>query len=292
MNRSRLAPITRSLAAAVLLLAAAPAGAAPPSGDGEPVPPNVVLLLVDDLGACDLGATGSAFYRTPRIDALAAAGTRFARAYAACPVCSPTRASVLTGRHPVRVGITDWIPGQSRTGRFLKVEDRDELALEEVTLAEVLKSRGYRTFFAGKWHLGGRGSWPTDQGFDANVGGNAKGSPPGGYYAPWKNPTLEAEAPGEYLTDRLAAETAGFIEDAAGGPFFAMLSFYNVHTPITADRETVAGFEDAAADRFDGPTPILEEAGGTGAAAVSAARRSVRYSPGAVAASVGFFHGA
>lgn len=204
-------------------LAAAPADAAPP---------NVVLFLVDDLGANDLGCTGSTFYQTPHIDALAASGTRFSQAYAACPVCSPTRASILTGRHPVRVNVTDWIPGARRKGRFQHVEDRDELALEEVTLAEVLKEEGYRTFFAGKWHLGGRGFWPTDQGFDANVGGNSQGSPPGGYYAPWTNPTLTARADGEYLTDRLSDETAAFIQEATdvreGGtppPFFAMLAF-------------------------------------------------------------------
>ena len=260
------------MTAAPLLAAALLSANAPPGGDGEARPPNVLLILVDDLGAHDLGCTGGDFYKTPRIDALAAAGTRFRQAYAACPVCSPTRASLLTGRHPVRVGITDWIPGARRKGRFRHVDDRDSLALEEITLAEVLKGEGYSTFFAGKWHLGPEGFWPTDQGFDVNVGGNAKGSPPGGYYAPWKNPTLTAKSAGEYLPDRLAAETAGFIDGAAGGPFFAMLSFYNVHTPITPDRTTLAGFEKDAG-RFEGPTPEIAEAGGSGGAAVSRGRR-------------------
>ena len=234
---------------------------APPTGDGETVPPNVVLFFVDDLGANDLGCTGSSFYKTPHIDALAAAGTRFSQAYAACPVCSPTRASLMTGRHPVRVDITDWIPGQSRSGRFRHVEDRDELPLSEVTLAEVLKEDGYRTFFAGKWHLGGEGFWPDDQGFDVNLGGHHKGSPPGGYYAPYKNPALEAKEEGEYLTDRLAEETAAFVTRSADRPFFAMLSFYNVHTPIQADEITLPQFE-RAAENFDGPTPFLKETGG------------------------------
>ena len=245
---------------------------APPAADGEAAPPNVVLFFVDDLGANDLGCTGSSFYKTPHIDALAAAGTRFSQAYAACPVCSPTRASLLTGRHPVRVGITDWIPGQSRSGRFRHVEDRDELPLSEVTLAEVLKEDGYRTFFAGKWHLGGEGFWPDDQGFDVNLGGHHKGSPPGGYYAPYKNPALEAKAEGEYLTDRLSGETAAFVTRSAGEPFFAMLSFYNVHTPIQADKLTLPEFEQAA-QRFDGPTPFAKETGGGGNDATSRGRQ-------------------
>ena len=255
--------------APLLLIAACLAAPDEPS-------PNVLLIVVDDLGANDLGCTGSTYYETPRIDALAAAGVRFSQAYASCPVCSPTRAALFTGRHPVRVNITDWIPGQNRTGRFGHVEDRDELALEEVTLAELLKEHGYRTFFAGKWHLGGLGFYPTEQGFDVNLGGNHKGSPPGGYYAPWKNPTLEARADGEYLTDRLAAETADYVTrvaaDPAGGPFFASLCFYSVHTPITADRTTVDHFREKGDRLFDSPTPTLPEAGG-GNAAVTRGRQ-------------------
>ena len=261
--------MTPALLAAALLATAA-------------APPNVVLIVVDDLGARDLAVDqesrdGAAFHASPRIDALAAAGVRFTSAYAASPVCSPTRAALFTGRHPVAVNVTDWIPGRRARGRFLTVQDRDELALEEVTLAEVLKSHGYRTFFAGKWHLGGPGFWPTDQGFDVNVGGHDRGSPPGGYYAPWDNPVLEAKAPGEFLTDRLAAETANFIETAAtagdGRPFFAALCFYSVHTPITADKTTVVGFEQRAKDRFgDSPTPTAAETGG-GYTGVTRSRR-------------------
>ncbi|NNJ26807.1 sulfatase [Alienimonas chondri] len=262
-----------SLALVPMLFVVGNAAGASPRGDGEAGPPNVVLFLVDDLGANDLGCTGSTFYETPNIDALAASGTRFAQAYAACPVCSPTRASIMTGRHPVRVDITDWIPGARRKGRFQHVDDRNELALEEVTLAETLKEEGYGTFFAGKWHLGDEGHWPTEQGFDFNIGGNHKGSPPGGYYAPWTNPTLTARADGEYLTDRLSDETAAYVQNATGGeqgeagkPFFAMLSFYNVHTPITADEQTVAGFEEAAT-RLEGETPVILEDGGGNEAA-------------------------
>ena len=153
---------------------------------------NFVFFLVDDLGWADVGCFGSKFHETPNIDALAASGRKFTNGYAACPVCSPTRASIMTGRHPVRVDITDWIPGATAATaynpRFLQIEDRNELALEEVTIAEVLKDAGYQTFFAGKWHLGSEGFLPTDQGFEFNIGGHHRGSPPGGYYAPFKNP--------------------------------------------------------------------------------------------------------
>ncbi|MCG8699062.1 MAG: sulfatase-like hydrolase/transferase, partial [Bacteroidales bacterium] len=141
--------------------------------------PNFVFFLVDDLGWSDVGCFGSTFYETPHIDRIAATGMRFTQAYAACPVCSPTRASILTGRHPVRVGITDWIPGMKvKNPKLLTPEDRDALALEEVTIAEVLKGGGYQTFFAGKWHLGETEDfWPEYQGFDINIGGCHEGSP-------------------------------------------------------------------------------------------------------------------
>ena len=151
---------------------------------------NFVFFLVDDMGMMDLGTYGSTFHETPNIDKLAKTGMKFNYGYAACPVCSPTRASIMTGRHPVRVDITDWIPGSAnrKNNKLIHPEDRDNLALEEITIAEELKGHGYQTFFAGKWHLGNEGHWPTDQGFDFNIGGHHRGSPPGGYYAPWNNP--------------------------------------------------------------------------------------------------------
>ena len=224
--------------------------------------PNFVFLLVDDLGWADVGCNNpNAFYETPNIDALAASGMRFSNGYAAASICSPTRASILTGRHPVRVDITDWIPGNSRTGRFLHVEDRDNLALDEVTIAEQLKDNGYSTFFAGKWHLGEQGHWPTDQGFDINIGGHHKGSPPGGYYAPWKNPVLEAKREGEYLTERLTGESIQFMKQRdEDKPFLLYLSYYNVHTPIQAYRKHIGHFEDKKAQRFpDGSAAAIDE---------------------------------
>jgi arylsulfatase A-like enzyme len=226
--------------------------------------PNFVFFLVDDLGWADLGCFGSTFYETPHIDALRDSGMKFTQGYAACPVCSPTRASIMTGRHPVRVNITDWIPGMSTSrvpdAKFRQVEDRDNLALDEVTVAEVLQAHGYQTFFAGKWHLGDRGHWPTDQGFDVNVGGCEKGSPPGGYYAPWNNPTLTANEKDEYLTERLTEESIQFLNDRnQDRPFLLYLSYYNVHTPITPYQKRYEDFVQKAGTQFTGETPVKKE---------------------------------
>jgi len=226
--------------------------------------PNFVFFLVDDLGWADLGCTGSTFYETPNIDALCASGMKFTDGYAACPVCSPTRASIMTGRHPVRVDVTDWIPGRDasrvKDAKFEQVEDRDNLALDEVTIAEALKGHGYQTFFAGKWHLGDKGHWPTDQGFDFNIGGCDRGSPPGGYYAPWQNPNLTARQEGEYLTERLTDESVGFLDQRnARQPFLLYLSYYNVHTPITPYKKRIEQFEQKADRLFPDETPAAEE---------------------------------
>ncbi|MBN2473383.1 MAG: sulfatase [Pirellulales bacterium] len=246
---------------ALLAVLVAVLGAVPAVGAEGP---NFVFFLVDDLGWADLGCFGSSFYETPNIDALCASGMKFTDGYAACPVCSPTRASIMTGRHPVRVDITDWIPGTAASrvpgAKFRQVEDRDNLALDEVTIAEVLKQHGYQTFFAGKWHLGGRGHWPTDQGFDVNIGGCDKGSPPGGYYAPWDNPNLKAKTEGEYLTERLTDESVRLLGARdAQRPFLLYLSYYNVHTPITPYKKRIEQFQEKAAARFPDKTPAKKE---------------------------------
>ena len=223
---------------------------------------NFVFLLVDDMGWADIGANGSRFHETPHIDKLAASGMRFTQGYAACPVCSPTRASILTGKHPVRVDITDWIPGQGNNARnkLLHPKDRDNLAHSEVTIAEALKEHGYQTFFAGKWHLGDKGHWPEDQGFDVNIGGHHRGSPPGGYYAPWKNPALTARNSGEYLTERLTDESIKFLEERdKDKPFLIYLSYYNIHTPIQPYKKRIAHYEAKAQKMFKGPTPTQQE---------------------------------
>ena len=219
------------------------------------------------MGWADIGANGSKFHETPNIDRLAAGGMRFTQGYAACPVCSPTRASILTGRHPVRVDITDWIPGQSGKSNgnpLITPADRANLAHKEVTIAESLKGHGYQTFFAGKWHLGHEGHWPTDQGFDINIGGHHRGSPPGGYYAPWTNPALKSKKKGEYLTERLTEESVKFLEARdASKPFLLYLSYYNIHTPIQAYKKHIEKYQAKAAKQFKGKTPTRPEHEGT-----------------------------
>ncbi|MBX3732026.1 MAG: sulfatase [Verrucomicrobiae bacterium] len=205
-------------------------------------PMNVVVFLADDLGQRDLGCYGSSFYETPHLDRLAREGARFTDAYAACPVCSPTRASLLTGQWPQRLGITDYIGAPMRpeawwrNTRSLPAPYTDRLALETPNLARSLKSAGFATFFAGKWHLGPEGWWPEDQGFDVNRGGIDRGGPYGGsqYFSPYGNPRLEDGPPGEHLPDRLAAETGRFIAGRKDGPFLAYFAFYDVHTPLMA----------------------------------------------------------
>jgi len=231
-----------------------------------PKRPNFVFFLVDDLGWKDLGCYGSTFYDTPNLDRLAASGMRFTDAYAACPVCSPTRASIMTGKYPARLGITDWIPGRRpRNRKLLGPPIPNQLALEEVTIAEALKEAGYRTFFAGKWHLGGQGFFPEQQGFDINKGGHHRGSPPGGYYSPYKNPKLEDGPAGEYLTDRLAAESCRFLQAHAKEPFLLYLSFYTVHTPIQACKRHLERYKKKAdaLPPLNGPAQIKERNGWT-----------------------------
>lgn len=233
----------------------------------EEEPANFVFFLVDDLGWADVGCFGSTFHETLHIDALAESGMRLTNAYAAASICSPTRASILTGRHPVRVNITDWIPGQdiakTSTQKFLHVEDRNELALEEITIAEALKEHGYSTFFAGKWHLGEEGHYPTDQGFDINIGGHHRGSPPGGYYAPWNNPVLKAKNDGEYLTERLTEESISFLEHRKEGePFLLYLSYYNVHTPVQPYKKRIDHYLEKAATLFAEDSPPIQERDG------------------------------
>ena len=227
---------------------------------------NFVFVLIDDLGWADPACYGSTFHRTPHLDALAARGVRFERAYAACPVCSPTRASIMTGRHPVRVQITDWIPGDSTKAddshRFLHVQDRDQLPLEQLTVAEILRAAGYQTFFAGKWHLGGEGYLPTQQGFDSNFGGGHYGQPPQGYFAPWRIPSLPDGADGEYLTERLTGESVRFLQQRdRQRPFLLFLSHYDVHTPIHRAPEHFAQYAEQVAAMGAGPQPISERRG-------------------------------
>jgi len=221
---------------------------------------NFVFFLVDDLGWRDLGCFGSTFYETPNVDRLAAEGMRFTSAYAACPVCSPTRASIMTGKYPARINLTDYLKGRRR-GKLIPADYLDEMPLEETTIAEALKAAGYSTFFAGKWHLGKEGYWPEDQGFDVNKGGIDRGGPYGGkkYFSPYGNPRLPDGPDGEHLPDRLATETCRFIEANRDKPFLAYLSFYSVHTPLMSRPDLRKKYEQKAKTVVhDGPRFIPE----------------------------------
>jgi arylsulfatase A-like enzyme len=211
--------------------------------------PNVLFILADDFGYHDLSCMGSKFYETPNIDKIASQGMVFTNGYAACQVCSPSRASIMSGKFPARHGITDWIGAPSgekwrdakRFNQLLPPEYVHSLPSAYITLPEALKEAGYKTFFAGKWHLGGKGSWPEDHGFDVNIGGWDSGSPKGGYFSPYENTTLPDGPDGENLEMRLAHETVNFLKknnpSQTGKPVFAYLSFYAVHGPIETTQE-------------------------------------------------------
>jgi arylsulfatase A-like enzyme len=206
----------------------------------EDRPPNVVVILIDDLGWTDLACFGSDLYETPNLDRLASEGMRFTDAYAACTVCSPTRAAVMTGKYPARLHITDWIHGHDRPKAKLRPPAWTEfLPLEEITMAEALAPAGYVSASVGKWHLGDEpDQWPDRHGFTENVAGFGKGSP-SSYFSPYEIPTLDDGPEGEYLTDRLAGEAVRFLEENQDRPFLLYLPHYAVHTPLQAKAELV-----------------------------------------------------
>lgn len=208
----------------------------------EDKPLNVIFILVDDWGWTDAGCYGSDLYETPNIDRLARDGMKFTNGYAACTVCSPTRAAVMTGKYPARLHVTDWISGHRRPNAKLAIPEWTKyLDHKEVTIAEALKANGYSTCHIGKWHLGNRDHWPLKQGFDFNIGGTHRGQPPS-YFSPYRIPTLKDGPRGEYLTDRESVEAAGFIEANRDKPFFIYLPHYAVHTPIQSKKELAAKY--------------------------------------------------
>jgi arylsulfatase A-like enzyme len=226
---------------------------------------NVLLIHVDDLGWADIGVLGSDFYETPFIDRLAAEGMLFRQSYAAAAICSPSRAALMTGKYPARMGITDWIyarfQGVGTTGLPGEyAENPDQplrtpknqgfLPLEEVTLAERMKAHGYTTFHVGKWHLGGEENYPEKQGFDRNFGGNDLGQPPS-YFDPYEPATptpfyafdrVTPRDSGEYLTDREGDEIVNFLQNH-DHKFFIHWAPYAVHTPLMAPQELVEKYK-------------------------------------------------
>ena len=212
--------------------------------------PNIVFFLADDLGWRDIGCYGSPFYETPNIDRLARSGMRFTDAYASCPVCSPTRASILTGKYPATVGVTDWIDWMKglhpAKGRLIDAPYIDHLPAEEHNLARRLKDAGYQTWHAGKWHVGGEGYRPHEQGFDVNLGGGPNGLPLGGYFSPWHFAGLEgADVPdGTHVDDYLTDRAIDLIRDRdESRPFFLNHWFYLVHTPIEGKDAEIEKYE-------------------------------------------------
>jgi len=195
---------------------------------------NFVFILIDDMGWTDAGCYGSTFYETPNIDKLAAEGMRFTNAYAACPVCSPTRASIMTGKYPARLGITQWIGAADKPVKYIH-----NMPTEELTIAEALKRAGYTTAFIGKWHLGDKPYYPEHQGFDVNIAGNHKGHPHDGYFSPYNLENLDDGPKGEYLTDRLTDECLKFLDENSDKPFLLYLSHYAVHTPMQAKKNHI-----------------------------------------------------
>lgn len=210
--------------------------------------PNIILIVADDLGWADLGCYGSSFYETPNLDQLARTGVRFTNGYASAPVCSPTRAALLTGKYPVKTDVTDWIKGRQESGRGAVYEKlvaqpfNHFLPLGEATIAQAALKAKYKTFIAGKWHLGEEEkNWPEAYGFQINKGGFSKGSPAGykndstgGFFTPYNNPRLSDGPRGEYLTNRLTSECMAFMEENRNAPFFLMYSLYAVHNPLQA----------------------------------------------------------
>jgi arylsulfatase A-like enzyme len=225
--------------------------------------PNIVFILLDDLGWRDLTCFGSSFYETPNLDQLSRQGMVFTDAYAAAPVCSPSRASLMTGRYPARVGVTDYIDSEKHIhparGRLIDAPYIDHLPLGEFNLARALKESGYAAWHIGKWHLGGDGYEPQHQGFDVNIGGGHFGYPWRGYFSPWELPYLRAGDEDEYLTDRLTDEAIRLIRENRGGPFFLNLWHYAVHNPIQAKPEDADRFRRKAARlRLDQIDPFVE----------------------------------
>ena len=217
--------------------------------------PNVLFILVDDLGWRDLGVTGSDLYQTPHVDRLASEGVRFTNGYSSCTVCSPTRASIMTGKYPATINCTDWIEGWKLKGKPLKVPDWTMyMDTSEYTMAKAFRNAGYNTAHFGKWHLGEDSLyWPENQGFDFNMGGWKKGSPNrkkgkyNGYFPPFGNPRIEDKEDDQYLTERLADEAVRYIQtnnpQKTGKPFFLNFWFYNVHTPLMAKEEKVKKYK-------------------------------------------------
>jgi len=212
--------------------------------------PNFVFILIDDMGWADPGFMGSEYYKTPNIDKASGRGMKFTNAYANAANCAPSRACLLTGQYTPRHGIYTVASserGKSKDRRLIPVKNTTTLAVDHITIAEVMNSAGYTCGSIGKWHMGNPpANGPCEQGFDVNAGGFEKGSPPGGHFVPYNNPYLPDGPKGEYLTDRLTDEALNFIETNSSRPFFLYLTHYAVHTPVQAKADIIAKYKSIA----------------------------------------------
>jgi arylsulfatase A-like enzyme len=220
---------------------------AAPALHAQTRPLNFVFILIDDYGWKDTGYNGSTYYETPNIDRLAREGMQFTNGYAAAPVCTPTRAAIMTGKYPGRLHMTCHIQGAKHNkpySRLIAPTPEINMPHSEITIAELLKPKGYATASIGKWHLGATGYHPTEQGFDINVGGTFDGSPRSFFYPGWEGkPANLTGREGEYLTDLLTNEAEKFLRANRDRPFFLYLPHYAVHVPIEAKKELIARFD-------------------------------------------------
>lgn len=264
------ATTTRIITGCSALLLAVNSMASSPSGFRKP---NILFIVADDLGWSDLGCYGADLHETPNINRLAQRSVQFMNSYAAAPVCSPTRASLMTGKWPARLHFTIWSEAASASERknqevyrYLPPSTLESLPLEEITVAEELKKNGYLTAHVGKWHLGDLMHFPPTQGFDVSVAASQRGAPPT-YFFPYKGEAFNeyrfvtdlgtdakgnyfTDRKGEYLTDRLTDEAMKIMTDAGNRPFYLNMWYYNVHTPLEAKAEEVAYFTRKLNPRF------------------------------------------
>lgn len=224
----------------------------------EPIRPNIIVILIDDLGWTDVGFMGSTYYETPHIDRLAAEGLVFTNAYANAPNCAPTRAALLSGQYAPRHGV--YTVGSSERGeaslrKLIPTPNTTALDTSIVTLAEALREAGYATAHVGKWHLGTTGFLPIDQGFNSNVAGNHLGHPPS-YFPPYARGNHQLEhlpsnnQPNQYLPDRLTDEALGFIKAHQDSSFFLYFAPYAVHTPLQAPQTLIDKYAAKLGDAF------------------------------------------